>query len=420
MTESMTYECRKLDDASVLSLLEKLLDLKREDSQLSFSYIPGVEVNRNEVEKDGHLVGRYAIQMAKLELKSTIDTSVIISFRRFKSENSVRVVSQKNDFMDVYYSPSISAWQGVEEKKIISKISSILGEVTGRFVSSDDGGQIEILNSLLNDFSDTHRQMLSDLNQKVMDLEVRRVELETDHTQREIERQASHEKELQDLQAKRDDLARHSHMSARRKTLQSLNERTREEVRRSLTPPGAVLTRWCVFAAALLLSAAAGTFSFESLKLFGSTDAGLQSPLVQFALLAKAFIASVICLSALAYAAAWLRGFYNSDIAASREIERFNYDLSRASWIIEAVLEVQHENKGEIPDVWIREVSKNLFSGSTARQSGDESGQALAALLGYTASASFGPDGPKFELGRRGARRLARDANKFEEDEQSN
>ena len=103
-----------------------------------------------------------------------------------------------------------------------------------------------------------------------------------------------------------------------------------------------------------------------------------------------------------------MRGFYASDIEAAREVNRFNLDLARASWVIETVLEVQHEKKGEVPQAWIDGVTNGLFDDKSTNTEMDDRAQALKSLLAFTAGASFGPEGPRVELNRSGARKLSK------------
>lgn len=133
---------------------------------------------------------------------------------------------------------------------------------------------------------------------------------------------------------------------------------------------------------------------------FGSTN---------WFLIGRAIISSIIAVGALVYAAAWMRRFYDDEVFTARQIDRFSYDFVRADWIIETILEVQHEHDGEVPEEWIVGVTRGLFETSKSNLSEDSATQALRALLGFTASASFGPEGPKFDINRKGARNLSKD-----------
>lgn len=86
-----------------------------------------------------------------------------------------------------------------------------------------------------------------------------------------------------------------------------------------------------------------------------------------------------------------------------------NLDLKRASWIIEAILEVQAEKKGGLPDEWIAGVTKGLFDLDRHKASDDDALQAIAALVSFSASVQEGPDGFQIQLDKKNARRLSRE-----------
>ncbi len=163
--------------------------------------------------------------------------------------------------------------------------------------------------------------------------------------------------------------------------------------------------RWGVFAASLAVSGVAGWLSFQS---FAALSADSTHTAIDWILLSRGIIGSVVAVGAAVYAAGWLKSFFEADAKAARDLQRFNYDLSRASWIIETVLEVQYEKKGEVPREWIEGVTHGLFDRAQPGGAPDEGAQALGALLGFAGSASFGPEGARIDVGRSGARRLSK------------
>lgn len=198
-----------------------------------------------------------------------------------------------------------------------------------------------------------------------------------------------------------------------------------------MAPQVAVRVRWAVFFTAILISLFASYLAYTSITALTLTEEnaatisnaiqsrasddeleliidGFTGPGILW-LIVRSIGSSIVALASLAYAASWLRQFYHSETESAREIDRFNYDLNRASWIIETILEVQYEKKGDVPEAWIQGVTRGLFDGPDDRKAVNDSVQALQALLGFAASASFGPEGPKFEINRRNARRLARE-----------
>jgi hypothetical protein len=105
-------------------------------------------------------------------------------------------------------------------------------------------------------------------------------------------------------------------------------------------------------------------------------------------------------------AAAWLRYFYNRDVQAQEELRRFRNDMARASWVMDAALEIRKEHNETIPPEWIVGVTQGLFA-ARKKETLEEGAQALSALLGLSASATFGPSGTTVELNRKGGKAIA-------------
>lgn len=108
-------------------------------------------------------------------------------------------------------------------------------------------------------------------------------------------------------------------------------------------------------------------------------------------------------------AVAWMRFFYTRDLQAQEDLRRFRNDMTRASWIMDASLEIKKEQKEIIPPEWIAGVTTGLFSAHSAGKM-DDAAQAMGALMGLTANASFGPEGPRFDLNKTGTKALSKRA----------
>ncbi len=111
---------------------------------------------------------------------------------------------------------------------------------------------------------------------------------------------------------------------------------------------------------------------------------------------------------------AWLlnyqRQIASDDARVERDLERYRYDLDRASWTIETVLEIQGQEGRSIPEQWISGVTHNLFASSEARGEGTNALEALGSLLNFSGKLELGPAGPKLELSKSGLKRLAKSA----------
>lgn len=93
-----------------------------------------------------------------------------------------------------------------------------------------------------------------------------------------------------------------------------------------------------------------------------------------------------------------------------QQIQRYSFDMDRASWVVETLLQMSSMEKGEIPDQWLEAACRDLFHDSSIRPEEPRSLDALAALLDTTARAKIGSGGFEFELDRKQARELAQQA----------
>ena len=109
------------------------------------------------------------------------------------------------------------------------------------------------------------------------------------------------------------------------------------------------------------------------------------------------------------YLLGWLRRLHSEDVRNERELERYRYDIDRASWVVETILEAR-ATEGEVPKEWVEGVTHNLFARNEQRDSEQNALEAVAALLGISAKAELGPEGTKLELKRDGLRRLKKAA----------
>ena len=114
-----------------------------------------------------------------------------------------------------------------------------------------------------------------------------------------------------------------------------------------------------------------------------------------------------------AFAWARLSGMKNS-AKSSREyeqqIQRYAFDMDRASWIVETILQMNSSEISQIPDEWLEAVCRDLFSSSGKKTEETNSLEAFAALFDATAKAKIGTSGIDFEIDRKGAKRIAAEA----------
>jgi hypothetical protein len=119
------------------------------------------------------------------------------------------------------------------------------------------------------------------------------------------------------------------------------------------------------------------------------------------------FAASAASLGLFVYTITWLRRLSAEITRHQQKLQRHVFDMNRASWTIETILELSGSELPEIPEIWLQSVTSNLFEQENTTTDDTGSLQALAALLNITSEAEIGPDGPKFKLNRRGAKKAA-------------
>lgn len=79
--------------------------------------------------------------------------------------------------------------------------------------------------------------------------------------------------------------------------------------------------------------------------------------------------------------------------------------MARASWVVDAALEIRKEHNETFPPEWITGVTEGLFA-AQKKDTLEEGAQALAALVGLSASTSIGPNGTTVEIGKKGGKAL--------------
>ena len=117
-------------------------------------------------------------------------------------------------------------------------------------------------------------------------------------------------------------------------------------------------------------------------------------------------LAAAVTAGLLFYLLGWLRQIHAEDVAAERSLERYRYDIDRASWAIETILEAQGKEGGTVPEEWIYGVTRSLFAGDQKAQDQNPL-EALGTLLNVAARAEIGPNGPRIEFEKRGLRKVA-------------
>jgi len=320
---------------------------------------------------------------------------------------------------------------GAGEKAVLRAIHQALSPLL-QPVAPEDGGLMPTLSNLAEGFSVTYQRISEELSSAMAAVSKERADQLTEFQEerkrlrneiaaerqamqedakREIEeRRAELESERQTLQAEWAKLEVSSHKDARRRQFSALQEDLKKSLKTPVAGLGLRATRWAVFLAFLAAGAAAGVFAFGSITA-GVSMQGASEEWVFHAI--RSVVLTVTALASFFGAAAWLRYFYVRDLQTQEDLRRFQNDMARASWVMEAALEIRKEHNEDIPPEWIAGVTEGLFA-ARKRDTLEEGAQALAALLGISASASFGPNGVSVELGKKAGKALATAAQKPE------
>lgn len=460
MANEINYNVKRIDDKSVFEFFKKAesagersLEIANETSLQFLGHTPTIELELRsglpweleESDLENAPAEQFALERAALtyscerKRNSREETSTItFSYQRSDSGNLLdQLIIRTHD----------AGWalSGDAEQSIIRSIHLALSPIL-QPVAPEDGGLIPTLSNLSASFASSYSRISEELSKATKKLNEERASQRDEISSERIALKAEIAKERAELDlvakekldAEREQLESErqaldkarslldagSHKDARRKQFDALQTELRETLSEPITDFQLRLNRMLVFFALLSAGVAAGTLAYASLTGGSLADALLRSPVTPISeikdatepdlgivAVVRSILLSFASLSGFFGAAAWMRYFYIKDMQAQEEIRRFRNDMARASWVMEAALEIRKEHDEKIPEVWIQGVTEGLFS-SKGGDKIDEGAQALAALLGLSASASFGSDGPKVELGKSGAKAVAKAARK--------
>lgn len=107
---------------------------------------------------------------------------------------------------------------------------------------------------------------------------------------------------------------------------------------------------------------------------------------------------------------AGLKSSVHAQTAYDQKLQKYAFDMDRASWVVETLLHMNTTESNQVPDKWLESVCQGLFIEGDKVEGEIKSLDALAALLDATARAKIGTGGFEFELDKRAARKLAEQA----------
>lgn len=217
--------------------------------------------------------------------------------------------------------------------------------------------------------------------------------------------------EASKLESRKKELDDRGHMHARRQLRGDITN----DLKDRLSSPG-VSKQAGLLRAGVIIGAAIGIVGSATISALSLGDlhtlysSSSPNPIILGFASARFILPTAAAAGLLFYILGWLRKLHADDVQAERDLERYRYDLDRASWAIETILEAQGKEGGTVPPEWISGVTHGLFARSGANTEDRDAADALGSLLNFAAKAEFGPGGPKFEFNKRDLRRLSREA----------
>lgn len=434
---AVEIKVRRLDDKSLYrafaaardagqAALDDAQDLSGIDHNVSLVFNTGVPWNVDEEELQETPGGQFTVIQARLDFslntqearrQQSKQESVSFELNRTGGEHLA-------DTFRIRPSGQMSALNQPAEEAVTKAIYKELSPIF-QPIAPEDGGLVPTLSNLSEAFSATYQGICGELSKAVAAVsderakqltefkeERRRLREEiaqerTDATKRTSDEIAAARREIEEswseIEAAREQLEISSHKDARRKQFVEMQQNLRETLGQRVVDDGLNKTRWAVFWSIIVAGLCSAWLAYTTIANQPTdiaTTAAWLLPTVKTTLL------SLTSIGAFFSAAAWLRYFYLRDMQSQEEVRRFRNDMARASWVMDAALEIRKEHDEAIPPEWIAGVTEGLFS-ARKKDTLEEGAQALAALVGMSASATIGPNGPEFELNKRAKRKIA-------------
>lgn len=153
----------------------------------------------------------------------------------------------------------------------------------------------------------------------------------------------------------------------------------------------------------------AGIF-FVAVSIFFAMNADIKLTAGSAAFWAQTLKSFASGVAGAAFGWAGLSGLKAAALAAreyEQNVQRYAFDMDRASWVVETILQMNAIEKANVPDEWLEAVCRDLFSIGGKGSEETKPLEAFAALFDATAKARLGTNGLEFEIDRKGAKKLA-------------
>ncbi len=430
MSNDRTFRIARLSDKQLVELWEKINEaFQAQNSQIIFG--SSISYSLNELPKEKIERNSHAISAASIQADNP---KYLVEFRRgISAENfSVRTPSSIADEVKIRVNFDTRGIGNTATLEHYLKLIKLIEEYTKPLSldSSDtEESNISILNAELQKLTELATELTVGADAKRRELDSRRDELDQEYLAKQGELEVRYEAKkaelssqkaaLEKLQAELDD---REHKHVRRE----LRETITTSIQDSITKPtrknsSGNAYNWVAIYLAIGGAVAFGYFAYATqqtistvaLEIVLDSETGSEvsrkpaEGVQTYLLYVKLFLSSATALALLLYVVNWMRSIARDELEYRRKLQQYIFDMNRASWTIETILELSNSDLPEIPLTWLERVTNGLFETGDRKNSEADSLQALAALLNITTEAEIGPDGPKFRLNRKGVKKAA-------------
>lgn len=411
-----------IDDEKVKDIFEKLYSVFPEHSYVEYLTGPDIVIpNINNM----NACGRYIIQKAilRINLKNVpfsnnqnFSLNILnVFFNRTPGDKDAPLSPWINSFwIETHNNKSNSAianfcenWLHTYASNIVN-IVEIIKDNTSIPPSDPSSSDFQIA-TLFAGMKDAHQRIMFDYQHALKELDTRAEKLEDKFQEKEDEREKDYQEKLEEIAREKEELDKASHKSERRKLFSKITEAESISKRKKHLSIESIIIRWGIVIICIFISFISSAMAMNCLYSLSRASFVIKemNGIYEY-LIFKSIASSAMAIGSLFFAARWMQSFYKEDVKRSEEVERFTADMIRASWAIETILEVQEEYGKEVPEILIKGMVNGLFEDKEKSNEASQASLALQALLGFTGSASFGPNGPTFEIGKKEAKALAK------------
>ncbi|PRY79560.1 hypothetical protein CLV80_102205 [Yoonia maritima] len=410
MANERVYQVARLTDKQIAKLYEEILSVFP-DATVDYRMSSNVKLDHALYSEAGFPRTSYFLTNAHISIRSVsisihFARGTSISVDRFTERTSSSVADEIKLAANSVQHQNTTVQNIIAVSKIIEKNTSFLDVMQEEPSLSSTA----VLDAKLGSLSDLAADLIAGADEKRRELDSLKDSLEKEYEQKRIALDDAHAAELlevvegrKQLEALQKSLDDREHKHVRRELRETITTQIKDSLSdatgskrsrnyailvTSLSLLGAVIFAFLTAAAQLSISSMAEGF-------------------VQYAQYVKLFLSSAVTVGFVAYAISWMRRLAIEEATHHRNLEQYGFDMNRASWVIETILELTDAELEEVPSAWLESVCKNLFERQDQGQDETTSLHALAALLNVTTEAEIGPDGPTFKLNRRAAKKAA-------------